>query len=1257
MPAYPDLKDATISDIDPQTWTGSPVIPSPEPTVTDGSGLVLVKGKDYTITYENNVDAGINTAKAIITPVEGSLYSGTQTKTFTIKPNISDATIADIAKQKYDNGNEITPKPTITYNGQTLEEGTDYELSYSENKETGEATITIKGIGNFDGQTTTTFVIYDPDISKGEVVIEDISEDDLPNMPKPSKVTDKDGNELEEGKDYTIKEYENNDKPGTATIVIEGKGDYEGYSKEQTFTIKPSVSNASIEPSPIANQKYTGNEVKPDITVKYGDETLDPDTDYDISYKDNTDVGTATITITGKGDYAGTKEITFDIYDSNIDHTTVVMPEVDEDTLPAKPVPTSITTADGKELVEGQDYEIVSYDNNDKAGTASITIKGIGDYDGTTTVEFVIKPSVSKAEITIDDYDDANGYPAEPKPTKVVDENGKELVEGQDYEIVSYDNNDKPGTATITIKGKGDYSGTKTVEFVIKENIKDGTVTIDNYDASTGSGGVLPATPKPSKVVTADGTELVEGVDYQIKGYENNEELGTATIIIEGIGKYTGTITQEFAITADISGASVSDIEKQKYTGNPIEPDTTITYNGTELVEGIDYEIVWTNNTETGTAKGTATGIGKYTGTLPVEFVIYNPDLSKGSIEPIDEQTENDGQELKPSVVVKDADGNVLEEGKDYDVSYSDNKVPGTGKVIITGKGDYEGSISGEFVIKPQYPDLTDGSISDIEAQIHTGEPVTPSVEVKDKNGNVLVEGKDYEISYENNTDAGIDTAKVIIKGIGDYTGTIEQTFTIKPNINDATSSEIEAQTEDGSPKEPHPTITYDDKELVEGVDYDISWDNNVKPGEEAKIIITGKGDFAGTKEITFVIKPQYPDISEGVIEAIPEQIQETEGQAVEPKPTVQDKNGNVLVEGKDYEIVYDKNTEPGIANLVVKGIGNYTGELETTFIISEKSDGASWTRLAGGTALTTMKAIVNEGWTTTDWAIIATNNSYQDALSASGIAGLLNAPVFMTDSKSLSSVTKNLIINKKVKNILIVGGESAVSAQTEQQIKEIGTLDQVIRKGGGTAASTALEVYKYGQSLDDSWGKDAIVATSISFQDALSIAPYAYAKHAPIFLTDLKKTTVRSSVLTKINNDGFTRGIIVGGNSVVSETVDSQIPECVRLAGGSCYSTSTEIATFCLANGMEVTHMGVARGDAYQDALAGVALLGGKKNSIITLIDNNTKNSKTYNIQRVIVPNKNKIKSGYIFGGLGAVSEQVETLIRTQSTADSSTE
>ena len=358
-------------------------------------------------------------------------------------------------------------------------------------------------------------------------------------------------------------------------------------------------------------------------------------------------------------------------------------------------------------------------------------------------------------------------------------------------------------------------------------------------------------------------------------------------------------------------------------------------------------------------------------------------------------------------------------------------------------------------------------------------------------------------------------------------------------------------------------------------------------------------------------------------------------------------------MEGTHYTVGYANNTNIGTATITITGIAPYIGTKAINFEIVDAKLETSWNRLAGGSALTTMKAIVNEGWKTSDWAIVATSQSYQDALSASALAGLLdNAPVLLTSSNKLENVTKNLLTNKGVKKVVIVGGESAVSPSVETAIKGLGI--DVTRIAGGTATTTATAVYKWGADASNTggtvWGKDAIVATVDSYQDALSIAPYAYAKHAPIFLTDNGTKDIRSSVQNFIKTGGFTRTLIVGGEAAVAKTVEGKVTtDFKRLAGGTAYTTSKAVAQFALAEGMVATDTGVACATSYQDALTGAALCG-KNNSILLLADNNKSSSKYTSATSIVKAQKANLGKCYIFGGTGAVSDPVKKALEDAS-------
>ena len=122
---------------------------------------------------------------------------------------------------------------------------------------------------------------------------------------------------------------------------------------------------------------------------------------------------------------------------------------------------------------------------------------------------------------------------------------------------------------------------------------------------------------------------LKEGTDYTV-AYESNVEVGTGKTIVTGIGDYAGTVEKEFAITkANIANAEIADIADVTETGEAVEPELMITFNGKELKKDVDYEVVFKNNVEVGTADITITGIGNFKGSSAAQFNLVETTESK----------------------------------------------------------------------------------------------------------------------------------------------------------------------------------------------------------------------------------------------------------------------------------------------------------------------------------------------------------------------------------------------------------------------------------------------------------------------------------------------------------------------------------------------------------------------------------------------------------------------------------------------------
>ncbi|MBP3874104.1 MAG: Ig-like domain-containing protein, partial [Lachnospiraceae bacterium] len=491
-------------------------------------------------------------------------------------------------------------------------------------------------------------------------------------------------------------------------------------------------------------------------------------TDYTVSYKNNTDVGTATVTITGKGNYTGTKDSDFTINPASIEDAEVS--GLEDKTYNGKQQEQTLVVKVGSVTLENKKDYTVSYDNNTNVGTATATITGTGNYTGELPAkEFTINPaSIKDADVTGLEDKTYNGE--EQKQAPVVKLGSTVLTEGTDY-TVSYSDNVNAGKATLTITGKGNYTGTKDSDFTINPaSIEDAEVS--GLEDKTYNGEEQKQTP----VVKVASATLTEGTDYTVS-YKNNTNAGTATMTITGKGNYTGTKDSDFTINpASIEGALVADIDDMAYTGSELKPKVTVTLEGTALVKDTDFTVDYSNNTEKGTATATITGIGNYTGTVEKNFTITDKiSIETAEVEAITGLVYN-GKEQKPTPVVK-INSTPLKEGTDYTIdSYSNNTNAGTATMTITGKGGYFNSKTIEFTINPA--PISSASISGIANKTYNGkaQAQTPVVTFGSA---TLKEKTDYTVSYKNNTNAGTATVTFTAVAKSNFTGTVNKTFTI----------------------------------------------------------------------------------------------------------------------------------------------------------------------------------------------------------------------------------------------------------------------------------------------------------------------------------------------------------------------------------------------------------------------------------------------------------------------------------------------
>ena len=295
----------------------------PAATVTFG-GKVLQEGKDYTISYRNNLNVGVTT---VIATGMGD-YTGYTSKNFTITKRAMAGGTVSVASSVSFTGSNITPSVTVKVAGRTLTSGTDYTVSYSNNKNVGKATVKITGKGNYSGSLNAKFDIvpakqqiqkletkykgfYIDWAQKGSATGYDVEYSVNANMSgavskhltanKPDTLT---VNGLSGDKTYyvRVRSYTN----------VNGKVYYGAWSDVKSIkTANNDITKATV--SGISTKAFTGKAITQNVTVKVGNTVLKNGTDYTVSYSNNKKVGKATVKITGKGKYGGVITKTFKI--------------------------------------------------------------------------------------------------------------------------------------------------------------------------------------------------------------------------------------------------------------------------------------------------------------------------------------------------------------------------------------------------------------------------------------------------------------------------------------------------------------------------------------------------------------------------------------------------------------------------------------------------------------------------------------------------------------------------------------------------------------------------------------------------------------------------------------------------------------------------------------------------------------------------------------------------------------------------------
>lgn len=475
--------------------------------------------------------------------------------------------IIPVGDRYYDN-EAIKPHVQVYDNKKALILGRDYTLSYKNNKKASAgslAQIVIKGKGNYKGSKSASFKILPLDFSNESVQV----------IPAMGVFTGKEqylnptviigGKTLKKGTDYTLT-YTDKGVSGAYTrcgsygIKVKGKGNYSGEIETyEKISRAASIAKCKLVPGAA---DYTGEQLKADASVMLNDEPLREGIDYELlEPADMTTPGKHTITIVGleNAGYTGKKSFSFYIHGTALKGAAVSAQDVDfkaDGELKQYVSPNvSVTDVNGHLLNENEDY-FLSYTNAYGVGSATVTVTGIGKYEGTIKRKYKITPcqlNDASENVAVDITQLlGKGWFLEKSgavPPVKVTAYGYTLRQGSDY-TVKYLNNKLEGTGSVTITGKGIYTGVINKDFSIVAadslfGLSEGSLDISSAKfvtsvmKYTGEDVILKA---ENLLMSGKEGSLNQDTDYVVipESYGRNSSSGTGFFYVRGIGRYKG---------------------------------------------------------------------------------------------------------------------------------------------------------------------------------------------------------------------------------------------------------------------------------------------------------------------------------------------------------------------------------------------------------------------------------------------------------------------------------------------------------------------------------------------------------------------------------------------------------------------------------------------------------------------------------------------------------------------------------------------
>ncbi|MCR4585901.1 MAG: hypothetical protein K5686_09290 [Lachnospiraceae bacterium] len=485
-------------------------------------------------------------------------------------------------------GENIKPEVHVYDGFKTLNENTDYSVSYRKNKKPGTAEAELKFKGRYKGSTSRKFKF---EIRAAVLGSEVLAEDMAAAVSKKTVKAQPEMSFAESGKsipagNFKYEYYRDGVKldgiseAGEYVVKISPANAYFSGTAEAKLSVLADKGRLLSKAAVSFDKKkyvYTGQPVIPAVSVKLGGSELKEGADFNISFVNNTEPGKATAFIRAvsgnAAGYAGSKKMSFTITKGrelkqgkgfSFSYDTTV-PYVKSGAKPA------LVVKDGEVLLkEGSDYALSYAKNKSLGDKAFITVKGKGKYKGSVKLGYtIVKQNLESlsANIIADDKPESDKGYKDPE-LFIFDKDGKRLKSGRDYRLESdYNGPDENGMITVSVSGAGNYEGRVKVSYrYIKAGTHIGRLKCKKATAKDYTGRPVTLSDKElSELIYDGGRALSAGRDLVAVGYINNTDKGTAKAAVRGIGVYGGVRMISFKIKArkaDCEGVLVNGVWK-----------------------------------------------------------------------------------------------------------------------------------------------------------------------------------------------------------------------------------------------------------------------------------------------------------------------------------------------------------------------------------------------------------------------------------------------------------------------------------------------------------------------------------------------------------------------------------------------------------------------------------------------------------------------------------------------------------------------